>query len=304
MISFNSQFTPRSNTLLAFILWFGLTALLRDELVLSQSLYVLEPEARAPTRTTKTTIPKTLHFVHVSKNLYAESTPTDEVVGNIADWKKIHPDWNISLWTNEKLRVEFPELLPLIARIGGPMSWVSNLARYAILLRFGGVYVDTDVVPIRPLDPLLLGLDNFTICEEPMLAMRAVDELGSNWTTEQSPASDLVVPWNRCKFVCTAVIGLKPQNPAVFEALAVSFVNTDKVLNDQSRTGKKYPYSPLISGPPVWTDAARKNGMNALYSDTFYPCSYLDTSTCIKSKFANQSTTFAMHRWAKTWHGK
>jgi inositol phosphorylceramide mannosyltransferase catalytic subunit len=76
-----------------------------------------------------------------------------------------HPDWEMRLWTDEDL--------PALG-IGVPErerarshSELSNLVRYEVLNRHGGVYVDTDVECRRPLTPLLRGIDAFAALEVP-----------------------------------------------------------------------------------------------------------------------------------------
>jgi hypothetical protein len=50
----------------------------------------------------------------------------------------------------------------------------SNIARYEILLREGGIYVDTDFECLRNLEPLLDGVDCFVAWAEPGLANNAI----------------------------------------------------------------------------------------------------------------------------------
>jgi mannosyltransferase OCH1-like enzyme len=69
------------------------------------------------------------------------------------------------LWTDEDL----PDLdITAIDRDRSrTRSELSNLVRYEVLHRFGGVYVDTDVECQRPLPPLLKGIDAFAALELP-----------------------------------------------------------------------------------------------------------------------------------------
>ncbi len=76
-----------------------------------------------------------------------------------------HPDWEMRLWTEEDLpELEIGEWERERARTH---SELANLARYEILHRHGGVYVDTDVECKRPLTPLLRGIDAFAALEVP-----------------------------------------------------------------------------------------------------------------------------------------
>lgn len=73
-------------------------------------------------------------------------------------WRRHHPGWELRLWTDAELpELRFPEALEKARNFGER----SDLLRYEILARQGGVYVDTDVECKRPLDPLLDGVAAF-----------------------------------------------------------------------------------------------------------------------------------------------
>lgn len=63
----------------------------------------------------------------------------------------MHPDWELMFWTEDTL----PELdcQPTVDQIGHQAGKV-NLIRLELLTRFGGVYVDADTQPLKPLDDL------------------------------------------------------------------------------------------------------------------------------------------------------
>jgi len=100
-------------------------------------------------------IPKVLHRIWVGgpiPELYQEYGKA---------WEAMHPGWSFKLWTdedfeskwlkNQKLFDEAKSYVPADA-IG---QFKSDLARYEILFRYGGVYVDCDVEPVKPIDDLL-----------------------------------------------------------------------------------------------------------------------------------------------------
>jgi mannosyltransferase OCH1-like enzyme len=74
-------------------------------------------------------------------------------------WRRHHPDWEMRLWTEDSLPDDLvrPEVYE---RLRSPAER-SDIARLEVLYRFGGVYVDTDVECLRPIDPLLEGEDFF-----------------------------------------------------------------------------------------------------------------------------------------------
>jgi len=74
-------------------------------------------------------------------------------------WPALHPSWEHRLWTEANLPedVERPEVLDR-NRIPAERA---DVLRYELLWRYGGVYVDADMEPLRPLDELLDGDDFF-----------------------------------------------------------------------------------------------------------------------------------------------
>lgn len=77
-------------------------------------------------------------------------------------WQDMNPDWQVVLW-NEQCLVEYPDLKPifdsLYERDGGRHGielyvQMADVMGYALAERFGGVYVNCDMEPVRPLDGL------------------------------------------------------------------------------------------------------------------------------------------------------
>jgi len=65
-------------------------------------------------------------------------------------WREKHPDWEYRLWT-EKDILSLPLTLARHYRAMPKLSGKINLARYEILLRYGGIYIDADSECVRPL---------------------------------------------------------------------------------------------------------------------------------------------------------
>jgi len=73
-------------------------------------------------------------------------------------WQRHHPDWEMRLWTDDEL----PELShPEAFERGRNHSERSNVLRYELLWRQGGVYIDTDMECRRSIEPLLDGVSAF-----------------------------------------------------------------------------------------------------------------------------------------------
>ena len=72
----------------------------------------------------------------------------------IKSWKKNCPDYKIICWTEENFDLTQNRYMRE-AYEAGKWAFVSDFARLKILYDHGGVYLDTDVELIKPLDPLL-----------------------------------------------------------------------------------------------------------------------------------------------------
>ena len=68
-------------------------------------------------------------------------------------WKRfhtLHPDWEFKTWT----KVDFPLLTGDLFGLQTDLQCAANILRLEILYKYGGVYVDCEVEPIKSFDPL------------------------------------------------------------------------------------------------------------------------------------------------------
>jgi mannosyltransferase OCH1-like enzyme len=82
-----------------------------------------------------------------------------------ASFAERHPRWQVRLWTDADL----PELgiAKLACERARSLDELSNLVRYEVLQRCGGVYVDADLACLRDLTPLLRGIEAFAVLTAP-----------------------------------------------------------------------------------------------------------------------------------------
>ena len=95
------------------------------------------------------TIPKVIHYCWFGGN------PLPELAQRCIDsWRKYLPDYEIKEWNESNFNVN---IIPYTAEAyqQGKYAFVSDYARFWILYRYGGIYFDTDVEVIRPLDDVL-----------------------------------------------------------------------------------------------------------------------------------------------------
>ncbi len=97
--------------------------------------------------TGKTVIPKIIHQIWLGSklsDLYKEFSQT---------WKDFHPEWEYVLWTDEKAANEKMIHRGLYDRLEN-FGAKSDILRYEILNRYGGLYIDTDFICLKPFDDL------------------------------------------------------------------------------------------------------------------------------------------------------
>ena len=84
------------------------------------------------------------------------TNPMPRICGEcIESWHKVLPsDWSFQFWNEDNYDVEINNFV-LQAYSSGNYAFVSDYARWDILHRQGGVYVDTDVFLLKDITPLL-----------------------------------------------------------------------------------------------------------------------------------------------------
>lgn len=105
------------------------------------------------------TLPRKLHFIWVSRD--GIEMP-EEYAPNIEEWKRRNRNWETKFWKDEEVeslvREDFPHLASSYASIRKAVMR-SDLARFLVLLKYGGIYLDVDLKPVGgqkdPLDQWL-----------------------------------------------------------------------------------------------------------------------------------------------------
>ena len=94
-------------------------------------------------------IPKKIHYCWFGGNPLPESAKK-----YIETWKKYCPDYEIIEWNEENFDVTQNQYCKE-AYEAKKWAFVSDYARFWILYRYGGIYFDTDVEVIRPIDDMV-----------------------------------------------------------------------------------------------------------------------------------------------------
>lgn len=124
-------------------------------------------------------IPKVIHYCWFGRNPLPPLA-----VKCIESWKKYLPDYEIKEWNEDNFDVD---IIPYTreAYEARKYAFVSDYARFYILYHHGGLYFDTDVEVIRPMDDIVargafMGCENEAKTGETALAVAPGLGLGCN----------------------------------------------------------------------------------------------------------------------------
>lgn len=104
-------------------------------------------------------IPRILHCIWVGS-----AAPPSTLKTYLDTWYKLMPSWEIRLWTNADITTRnFPEKAIALINKAEKGAQKADIMRYFIIERYGGVYMDVDVIPTRSLEPLVTSFKDATI---------------------------------------------------------------------------------------------------------------------------------------------
>ncbi|WP_214807863.1 glycosyltransferase family 32 protein [Exiguobacterium sp. s144] len=120
-------------------------------------------------------IPKIIHYCWFGKKEKPES-----VQKTINNWKNLMPDFDVIEWNENNFDVNSVDFVKK-SYTQNKFAFVSDYVRLHALYNFGGIYLDTDVEVIKPLDSLIgvkafIGFENDTTLMTGLIASTKKNE--------------------------------------------------------------------------------------------------------------------------------
>lgn len=217
-------------------------------------------------------IPKIIHHIWLGSPLPEKCRILRET------WIKNHPDWKFVLWTDAEIAqfgLENKDIYDASSNWGEK----SDIARYEIVHRYGGLYVDTDYESVKPMDVLHHCLDFYT---------GIYANNGSGKSSNMTMGMGLIGARAGHPILRAAIDGLKGTP-------STKNTNTSGIL---ARTGPYYWTRIVIA------TAGRENLRDVVLPPMFvYPTPISARGHSLEDQHKNffTNSTFANHVWHMSW---
>ena len=214
-------------------------------------------------------IPKVIHYCWFGRG---EKSPLMKKC--IKSWEKHFPDFEIKEWNEDNFDVN---IIPYTkdAYAAKKYAFVSDYARFWILYHHGGIYFDTDVEVIRPMDDI--------IEKGPFMGFELDNVDSALPTLSINPGLGL---------------GAEKKNPIFAEIL-----NRYEQLTFYLSNGERNPFTMI----PMVTEMMQEKGLRlvdelqTVESITIYPNEYFNPFDDITGVLRKTPNTRTIHWYAKTW---
>lgn len=214
----------------------------------------------------KTMIPKIIHYCWFGRNPHPSSAKRC-----INSWKKYLPDYEIKEWNEDNFDVNS---IPYTrnAYAAKKYAFVSDYARFWVLYHYGGVYFDTDVEVIRPMDEF--------IAKGPFMGW---EKPGSTGVYSIAPGLGLAA---------------NKEQP-LYQEILHGFEH----LNFYDENGERNNYSmiPLVTDLLTQKGLKKDGSMQVIDDVILYPSEYLCPMEYFTGKVTITDNTYAIHWYTMTW---
>lgn len=201
---------------------------------------------------------KTFHRIWLSEDGEEEVKPRFEEYWN--KFQQLHPGYEFATYRNEKTMREWLINIDLWDKVD-PLAGKTDILRYEIVARYGGVYVDTDMEPLKSWEPLF-----------------ELDKPFIGWESE--------------KRLCPTVIGGPREHPALIQLIEElpKWVAAHEAERD-----------PVIQTGPEFITAmwGMREDVVRLPLYAFYPYGPTEWPNVSEGKWTGRS--YGVHWWTKGW---
>lgn len=211
-------------------------------------------------------IPKIIHYCWFGRNPLPSSAKRC-----INSWKKYLPDYEIKEWNEDNFDVNS---IPYTrdAYAAKKYAFVSDYARFWVLYHYGGVYFDTDVEVIRPMDDF--------IAKGPFMGW---EKPGSTGVYSIAPGLGLAA---------------NKEQP-LYQEILHGFEH----LNFYDENGERNNYSmiPLVTDLLTQKGLKKDGSIQVIDNVILYPSEYLCPMEYFTGKVTITDNTYAIHWYSMTW---
>ena len=221
-------------------------------------------------------IQKNFHFIWISPTLDKTNVFSIEpkFLNNINSCRKLHPLWNFLIWTDENVRLEFPELTEFLVKVKTP-AVISDILRIYILVRFGGVYLDTDVTCMQKIDSLLK-------------KQYCTAFVGNEESNEDNGIIHTIT---------NALIASTANHPVLIKASEEVLLTALNDVSPDIRTGRVFLANIINKYNTT------ENCIYVYRKKVFFPCSFLEKKDCsaIFENSRRDPEVYTFHWWTGSW---
>lgn len=216
-------------------------------------------------------ITKIIHYCWFGRNPLPESAQKC-----IASWRKFLPDYEIKEWNEDNFDVN---MVPYTAEAysAKKYAFVSDYARFWILYRYGGLYFDTDVEVIKPMEDI--------IERGPFMGIEVESK-----DTGNGPSVPMVAPG--------LALGAEP-NMDIYNILIQYYSGLnflDKDGNQNLVTSVKH-----LTGILVQNGLQASNGLQNVAGIWIYPRDYFNPLDSLTGRLKLTENTRSIHWYMNSW---
>ena len=214
-------------------------------------------------------IPKVIHYCWFGGNPLPSLA-----IKCIKSWKKFCPDYEIIEWNESNFDIDSNEYIKEAYALK-KYAFVSDYARFKILYEYGGVYFDTDVELIKPIDEII----------------------------SKGPFMGCEVSLNNCKDVAVAPgLGMASnKNSFIVEELLKGYRERHFIIDGEMDLTTIVKYT---------TDVLKKHGLapsnniQKIGDFYIYPKDYFNPINMSTGEISITDNTISIHHYAASWESK